>query len=539
MKEIHILFTGAGRRIELIQAFREAALVLNKNLKIYGSDMVLTAPSLAYCDFIRQTAAMRSPEYINDLIEICKKDKIDLIIPTIDIDLLILSENKVRFENIGTRVLISSPDMIRVCRDKNNTFDFFDKCGLKAPVPVDDWHKYESCYPAFIKPKDGSSSINAFKANNAKELEHYAAQIENYIVQPFIEGREYTIDIFCDFNGRVISIVPRERIQVRAGEVLKTQIAMDEVMIGEAEKICKAFKPCGPITVQLIREKNSGIDHYIEINPRFGGGVPLSMKAGARSAESILKLLDGEKIEYCNDIADGAVYSRFDMSVCINESKSSIKGIIFDLDDTLYSEKDYVRSGYNAVAEYLGDMDYSDRLWLFFESGKPAVDELLKELGRESEKDTVLDVYRYHKPNISLYDGVREMLTKLRADGIKTGIITDGRPDGQRNKISALGLKELVDDIIVTDELGGVQFRKPCDIAFRILQNRWRLPASHIVYVGDNPAKDLQAPKQLGMKCIYFKNMDGLYFSENEVPNIAEVCSIFELEKFRNADYSG
>lgn len=531
MEKIHILFTGAGRRIELIQAFRESALVLNKNLKIYGSDMVLTAPSLAYCDYIRQTAAMCSSEYIGDLLEICKKDKIDLIIPTIDTDLLVLSENKEQFEAVGTKVMISSPDMIRICRNKNNTFHFFEKCGLKAPMSVDDWQGYKLGYPAFIKPKDGSSSINAFRVNNEKELELYASQIRDYIVQPFVEGREYTIDIFCDFDGRPISIVPRERIQVRAGEVLKTQINMDEIMINEAQKICEAFKPCGPITVQLIREKNTGIDYFIEINPRFGGGAPLSMKAGARSAESVLKLLDGEKTEYCNDIADGAIYSRFDMSVCIIEGKSSIKGVIFDLDDTLYPEKEYVRSGYNAVAEYLGNKAYSDRLWHFFELGKSAIDELLKELGREPEKNAALNVYRSHKPDICLYSGVKEMLKKLRTNGVKTGIITDGRPEGQHNKLLSLGLDKLLDDIIITDELGGEQFRKPCDIAFRILQRRWKFPAAQIVYVGDNPKKDFQAPKQLGMRSIYFKNKDSLYFSEYSETSIITINGIVDLEK--------
>ena len=101
------------------------------------------------------------------------------------------------------------------------------------------------------------------------------------------------------------------------------------------------------------------------------------------------------------------------------------------------------------------------------------------------------------------------MLNELRNSGIKVGIITDGRPEGQRNKIDALGLD--VDDVLVTDELGGVQFRKPCDIAFRILMTRWRLNPSEIVYVADNPAKDFQAPQQLGMKSVYFFNPDGLY----------------------------
>ncbi len=512
MKTLRILFTGVGRRIELLQAFRNAALVLNKGLKIYGADMAGTAPALAYCDYTRKVVAMKDEKYIENLLQICMEDHIDLVIPTIDTDLLVLSENKERFETTGTKVLISAPEMVRVCRDKNNTSQFFVDCGLYAPMPVNEWTQYKSGYPAFIKPKDGSSSINAFKVENEKELEVYASQMEDYIVQPFVEGKEYTIDIFCDFDGNPISIVPRERMQIRAGEVLKTCITMDAVMIAEAKKLCEAFKPCGPMTVQCIRDVHTGRDYFIEINPRFGGGAPLSMKAGARSAEAILKLLDGEKIQYCTDIADGAIYSRFDQSVCIREGKNQIKGVIFDLDDTLYSEKEYVKSGYKAVSDYLGG-GYDEQLWMYFENNEPAIDELLKDLGRESEKEEALAIYRNHKPDIHLYDGVVSLLKGLRHKGIKTGIITDGRPDGQRNKIEALGLKELVDDIIITDELGGIQFRKPCDIAFRIMQTRWKLPASQMIYAGDNPVKDFQAPQQLGMKCVWINNKNGLYFS--------------------------
>ena len=326
---MRILFTGVGRRIELLQAFHSAALVLDKELKIYGADMAGTAPALAYCDYTRKVVAMNDPAYIQNLIDICVADKIDLLIPTIDTDLLILSENKGRFNAIDTKVMISDPDKIRICRDKNNTSQFFVDCGLHAPMPVNDWQEYKCGYPAFIKPKDGSSSINAYKVDNVEELEVYAGQVKDYIVQPFVDGREYTIDIFCDWNGEPISIVPRERLQVRAGEVLKTEICMDKTMIEEAKTLCKAFKPCGPMTVQLIRDKD-GIDWFIEINPRFGGGAPLSMKAGARSAESILQLMDGEKVSYMQDIADGAIYSRFDQSVCIKEGKGKIKGVIFD-----------------------------------------------------------------------------------------------------------------------------------------------------------------------------------------------------------------
>lgn len=527
---IRILFTGAGRRIELIQAFRNAALVLNKELKIYGADMDGTAPALAYCDFSRKVAAMKDPNYIQNLLDICHADRIDLVIPTIDTDLLALSRNREKFEEIGTRVMISDPEMVAICRDKNNTSQFFVDCGLRAPMPVNNWKEYKSGFPAFIKPKDGSSSINAFKVESEAELRIYAADVEteiealgsageelkasackvkDYIIQPFVSGREYTIDIFCDWNGEPISIVPRERLQVRAGEVLKTRICMDSKMIGEAKKLCKAFKPRGAITIQLIRD-DAGIDWFIEINPRFGGGSPLSMKAGARSAEYILKLLSGETPEYGGNIADGAVYCRFDQSVCVAEGKRNVKGVIFDLDDTLYAEKEYVKSGYRAVSEYLGG-GYEDKLWEYFLCGKPAIDMLLKDLGREHEKADAVRIYRSHEPDIHLYSGAREMLEALRARGIKIGIITDGRSEGQRAKIRALGLENLADDIVITDELGGVQFRKPCDVAFRILQTRWRLNFCDMAYVADNPAKDFQAPQQLGMGCVLFKNDGGIY----------------------------
>lgn len=103
---MRILFTGVGRRIELLQAFRNAALVLNKELRIYGADIAGTAPALAYCDFIRKVVTMKDPKYIDNLLSICADDHIDLLIPTIDTDLLVLSENKEQFEATGILIPI-------------------------------------------------------------------------------------------------------------------------------------------------------------------------------------------------------------------------------------------------------------------------------------------------------------------------------------------------------------------------------------------------------------------------------------------------
>jgi len=189
-----------------------------------------------------------------------------------------------------------------------------------------------------------------------------------------------------------------------------------------------------------------------------------------------------------------------------------------------------VSSGYKAVAKLLGEETYADRLWKYFERGSQAIDELLIELDCLEKKEECLKVYREHMPKITLYEGVSEMIQKLRTSKIKVGIITDGRVLGQKNKIIALGLNEMVDDIIITDELGGVQFRKPCDIAFRILQCKWGIPFEQLIYVGDNINKDFFAPKVLGMVSILVNNENGLYYNKSSdnytgitVKNISEV----------------
>lgn len=524
---LKILFTSVGRRVELMQAFHHAADKLNEKLIIYGADVSTTAPALFYCNKQIKVCKINDENYISQLLELCETNKINALIPTIDTDLLILSQNKEKFAEIGTKVIISEVDKIAICRDKRFTADFFISCGLNSPIPIDDYTKYNLGYPAFIKPKDGSSSVNAFKVNDYEDLEAKANNINDYIVQPFIDGVEYTVDIFCDFESNPIYIVPRERLAVRSGEVLQTRISKDKQIIDECKQIIMKFKPVGQITAQLIRDKKTGIDYYIEINPRFGGGAPLAIKAGADSAEATIKILNGHKMQYQeNVISDNSVYSRFDQSVCVDfGEKFNIKAVIFDLDDTLYSEKDYVKSGFNAIENETGVS--AEQLWNAFQEGKPAIDTVLKGMERMDIKYKCLHIYRHHIPTIKPYDGVIEMIKTLKSKGLFIGIITDGRPEGQKAKLQALNLQ--VDKVIITDEIGGEKFRKPCDIAFRIMKKHANVDFAQMIYVGDNINKDFIAPKQLGMQSVLFDNKDGLYqcnYLKTSISNPTEIINM-------------
>lgn len=198
----------------------------------------------------------------------------------------------------------------------------------------------------------------------------------------------------------------------------------------------------------------------------------------------------------------------------VQDHIEGLRAVIFDMDDTLYGEKEYVKSGYQKIGEAFPKIvNATERLWTFFEDGKPAIDELLKEEGMldGDTKQKCIHIYRYQMPEIYLYDGVKEMIQKFRKSSMKLGLITDGRPEGQRAKIQALGLEELFEHIIITDELGGPEYRKPNPKAFELMKEIFNVEYSEMCYVGDNIRKDFIAPQQLGMRAIYFKNQDGLY----------------------------
>jgi len=165
-----------------------------------------------------------------------------------------------------------------------------------------------------------------------------------------------------------------------------------------------------------------------------------------------------------------------------------IRAVVFDLDDTLMPETDYVKSGFKAIGKAFGDSFLGDKLWNLFCEDKNNV---YQRAGfSEEECQKCIEIYRKHFPDIVLDVATKRTLEELKSKGIKLGIITDGRSEGQHNKIRALGLDRIMDSIIVTDELGGVEFRKPHPKAFELMRKSLGVEFDEMMYVGDNPKKD-------------------------------------------------
>lgn len=326
MSEYNILILSAGRRVELVQSFQKAAQRLNIKSNVVAGDCSETAPAIYFAD--RKAILPRIDElnYIDEIINVCKNERIKLIVPTIDTDLLLLSQEKERVElECGAKVLISSPEVISICRDKINTQKFLEDNGFMIPkmYTKEELDLANLQFPLFIKPKAGSSSINTFKVNNLEELSIYTGLVKEPIVQDFMEGKEFTVDVFLDFDGKLVTVAPRWRMSTRSGEISKGKIIKDRDIIDSIKKLVKALKPIGHITVQLMKTQK-GIE-YIEINPRFGGGAPMTIQSGADSCENIYQLLMGNKLEYNENYRDNVMFFRFDNSICVDENMEIIK----------------------------------------------------------------------------------------------------------------------------------------------------------------------------------------------------------------------
>ena len=321
MTEYNILILSAGRRVELVQSFQKAAKRLNIKSNVVAGDCSETAPAIYFADRKAILPRINEDNYIDEIINVCKREGIRLVIPTIDTDLLLLSEERERIESeSGAVVLISSTDVISICRDKINTQKFLEENGFKIPkmYSEEELDSGELEFPLFIKPKSGSSSINTFEVNNIDELATYRSLIKDPIVQDFMEGKEFTVDVFLDFDGNLITVVPRLRMVTRSGEISKGKIIKDKEIIEDIKRLAEVLKPIGHIRIQLMKT-NTGIE-YIEINPRFGGGAPMSIQSGADSCENLYRLLMGENLEYNENYRDNVMFFRFDNSICVDEN---------------------------------------------------------------------------------------------------------------------------------------------------------------------------------------------------------------------------
>lgn len=294
---MNLLLTSIGKRIELIEH-------LKTRFRVVGVDASTMNPAKRFVDVFYQVPRCREEGYVDTLLEICRKEGVSLLVPLYEPEFLILDAARERLEEIGVKLVLSDRRVLKICGDKRRTADFFEKYEIPAPktFSAEEVEKItageKAAYPLILKPADGMGSEGIFRAGNRKELSFfYEYAGENVLVQECAAGREYTIDVLCDFCGEPVYIVPRIRLEVISGEVSKSRVDMRECVITETERLLTALGKegcvCGPMTIQCFLSEDGTDISFIEINPRFGGGVPLAFAAGADYAEALFIMAQG------------------------------------------------------------------------------------------------------------------------------------------------------------------------------------------------------------------------------------------------------
>jgi len=320
---LSILFTCIGRRVSLLNSFRRAARQLKIDLSLLGTDTTELSSALQLCDKGFPVKPITHANYIRQLLSIVRTNNVKLLIPTVDLDLKLLAKNKPKFAAAGCCVLVSTLDVIDICQDKRKTCRFLLKNGFDTPITMSvrsALSKKKLNWPCFLKPWDGYASRGNAVVNNREELLFFAKRVPNCIVQEFIRGTEHTCDVYVDFGMKVRCVVPRKRIEVRAGEVSKGQVVKHFRIMSEAARLVETLG-AGPgvITLQLFLTSDGRIK-FVEINPRFGGGVPLSIKAGANFPKWILQGSLGEKTNIrFNGFKDNLIMLRYDGEVWLEK----------------------------------------------------------------------------------------------------------------------------------------------------------------------------------------------------------------------------
>jgi carbamoyl-phosphate synthase large subunit len=321
-KELTLLVSCVGRRVELLQAFRAAAKRLGVKLRLIGSDTDATAPALTCADEHVLVPPIANDGYITALLKTIRKQRVNALIPTIDTDLAVISRHRGDFEEAGCIPLIAKPDVIDICRDKVLTHRFLKQHGIDTPatyLPEELRALSDRRYPYFIKPRYGSASLLVHKIEDELDLDYYVRRVGEPIIQEFVGGREHTLDVYVGLSGVPRCVVPRARWQVRSGEVCKGVVVKDRKIMEAGRRVVEALGRSlrGLVTLQCIVTADQRI-RFIEINPRFGGGAPLGIAAGADYPAWLIQELRGETPQIRFDgFRHGLCMLRYDWSTFI------------------------------------------------------------------------------------------------------------------------------------------------------------------------------------------------------------------------------
>jgi carbamoyl-phosphate synthase large subunit len=299
-----VLFTCAGQRVDIVSAFGRAGATT------VAADLDPLAPALYHADHKALVPRVDDPGYVAALAELVAVHDVRLVVPLTDLDQEIVSQ--ARDELAPALVLAPSPEVCRTMGDKYLAHTFFVENGIPSPRTwLPDEVPPDARYPLLVKVREGFGSRHIYRADDETQLAfQLRATPVDSMVQEHCLGEEFSIDVFCDTDGRCLNAIPRSMIQSKGGESIKGESLQDPELIEHGAQVAETVGIVGPANVQCFRV---GDEHPVtDINPRFGGAFPLPTAAGSGYPELALALANGERPEpRLGEFREGILMTRF------------------------------------------------------------------------------------------------------------------------------------------------------------------------------------------------------------------------------------
>ncbi len=322
----NVLVTAASRRVPLVRAFQRALVRANRGGRVVVTDVNPLSPAVHVADRAFRVPRADEPDYIDAVLDLALAEKVGLIVPTIDDELVAFGEARERFANHGIRVAVSDAATSAICHDKHLTSQTLKAAGLPA---ADSWLPgtvpADVTFPLFIKPRCGRGGVGAFPVRNSRELSFFLDYVPDPVVQAYLDGPEYTIDMLCAFDGQPLSIVPRRREVIRAGVMDRGYTERHSRLMELAEQCAATLRFAGAVNIQC--RLVDGAPVIFEINPRFSGGIPLTIEAGADFPAMLLDLMAGLTVAPAiGTFRDGLWMTSYESSVFLETPTIALPG---------------------------------------------------------------------------------------------------------------------------------------------------------------------------------------------------------------------
>lgn len=295
---MNILILSAGTRNKVVQYFKET---VGEEGKIVATDCSNLAPAVYDADVFYLVPRITAPGYLETILDICQKEKIDGVFSLIDPELSLLAKEKEKFLKVGTTAIISPYDLVETCFDKYKMSGLLREMNIptaKCYVTRKDFYEAqqrgEITYPVFVKPVKGSASLNINKVTSQKEIEVLFDRYDDLMIQEFMNGQEYGADVYIDMlSGKCTSIFIKKKIKMRAGETDKSVSVKIPTLFELIQKFVEKCGFCGMIDIDIF--EINGTFYISEVNPRFGGGYPHAYACGVNMPSQVIRNLKGKE----------------------------------------------------------------------------------------------------------------------------------------------------------------------------------------------------------------------------------------------------